>query len=157
MKFQRPPPPTDASNEDAVPRIFKAEDLHSVDGPSGPECEHHHWTSKQLHDGQSLSRVSFRCAYRGWLWLSLLPASPEHRHTMPKPKARRCLASKITRHRWIRFVFDLSLNDPLRRLARAGDRYALTYATEIGESTSLQVEQFTLHLKGEMPNSLMPT
>lgn len=124
--------------------------MHSVDGPSGPGFVQHHWTSSQLHDGQSLWRVSFRCKNRGRLWLSLLPASSKRTHNVAKPKARHSLVTNVTGHRWKWHVWKVPLEDPLRRLSRAGDRYTLTFTTEIGGSTSLQVKQFTLHFQGEL-------
>lgn len=137
------------NDEYTPPKVFKASHLHGVGGSSGLGGEQHHWTSKPLQDGHYLQRITFRYKNQGRLWLSLHSPSPDNDHTVTTPKARRCFALNAG-HGWSRFMEKLNLRNPLRRLARAGDRYTLTYTTEIGKRRPLRVEQFVLQFEGEL-------
>lgn len=131
---------------------FKAPDLYAEGGPRDPEDQRDHWTSEPLEASHKLEYVSFRWMDQGWgnrkgtLFLSLDAPGPvapgdsareskEHRRLMPDP----------AEHEWTRVVLKIDPQDPLRRLARAGDRYRLSFIVGGGGGHILQAVGFTLH------------
>ncbi|CAN0430126.1 unnamed protein product, partial [Pylaiella littoralis] len=129
-----------------------APDLYEEGGPRDPEDERDHWTSEPLEASDKVNWVSFWWMDQGWgnrkgtIFLSLDPPEPpEPGDSVRKPKEHRRLMPDPAEHEWTRVVLKIYPQDPLRRLAQAGDRYRLSFIVGGGGGHALRVVGFTLH------------
>lgn len=140
---------------------FDAPDLYAHGGPSDPETERDHWTSDPLQSSQDLQFVTFWWKDQGWgnrkgaLFLRLVPSSPievispEGDFSQEQEDGHRQLMPDNAEHEWIRVMLRVYPEDPLRRLARPGDRYCLSYVVGGGGGHVLQATGFTLAFTGK--------
>lgn len=155
------PASIDPSNGGFRSDAFKAPDLYAHGGPSDPDDEHDHWTSEPLQASQDLQSVSFWWVDQGWgnrkgrLFLRLIPSSPatavtsiEEELSQEREDGHRQLTPDHAEHEWTRVVIVVYPEDPLRRLARAGDRYCLSYVVGGGGGHVLHARGITLDFAG---------
>lgn len=150
----------ETSNGGVGLKSFQAPDLYAEGGQADPGDEHEHWTSEPLQASRHLQYVSFRWRDQGFgyrkgrLYLRLVSSSPttgtsaEGGLSQDQDNGHRHLMPDAAPHEWTRVVVGVYPEDPLRRLARAGDRYCLSYFVGGGGGHSLHATGFTLHFGG---------
>ncbi|CAN0106694.1 unnamed protein product, partial [Ectocarpus sp. 4 AP-2014] len=110
-----------------------------------------HWSSEPLEPLHELQYVSFLWRDQGWgnrkgtLFLSLDPGSSDQQSSTQEPKEHRQLMPNPAEHEWTSEVMEIDPNDPLTRLACAGDRYRLSFVAGGGGGHILHAKRFTLH------------